>query len=113
MFKVSSMSPVPGFRVNPMPDVPGFRVEAGEPACYGFADAGGAGSADGGVTPSYVPGPGGDGSGHGWDRCTLMPGIDQFGFCLYLCPDGAVRRLDKSPLGGCQAWIFRNGGRGL
>ena len=112
MFNVSPMSPVPGFRVSPMPDVPGFRVEADEPARYGLADAGGAGSADGSVTPSYVPGPGGDGSG--WDKCTLMPGIDQFGFCLYLCPDGAVRRLDKSRLGtGCQPFVYRNGGMGL
>jgi|HubBroStandDraft_6_1064221.scaffolds.fasta_scaffold525763_3 hypothetical protein len=113
MFNVSPKSALPGFRVNPLSDAPGFRVQTSDPASYGFVDADGARSADGGVTPSYVPGPGGDGSGHGWDRCTLMPGIDQFGFCLYLCPDGAVRRLDKSPLGGCQAWIFRNGGRGL
>ena len=96
MFNVSPTLFVPGFRVDPKLGEPGFRVETGEPARYGFADAGGAGAADGGVVPTYAPGPGGDGSG--WDKCTLMPGIDQFGFCLYLCPDGAVRRLDKSRL---------------
>jgi hypothetical protein len=56
---------LPGFRVNPLWDKPGFRVQTSDPARYGFADAGGAGSADGSVAPSYVPGPGGDGSG--WD----------------------------------------------
>jgi hypothetical protein len=110
---ISPTSPVPGFRVNPKPDVPGFRVEAGEPARNGFADAGGAGSADGGVTPSYVPGPGGDGSGHGWDKCTLIPGTEQFGFCLYRCPDGTVRRSHGISIFGCQPSIYRNDGLGL
>jgi len=114
MFNVSPASAVPGFRVNPMPDEPGFRVQASEPARYGFADADSARSADGGVTPSYVPGPGGDGSGSGSDRCTLMPGIEQFGFCFYVCPDGTVRRShDKWRFGGCRPWILRNDGLGL
>jgi hypothetical protein len=65
MFNVSPTSALPGFRVNPLWDKPGFRVQTSDPARYGFADAGGAGSADGSVAPSYVPGPGGDGSG--WD----------------------------------------------
>ena len=108
MFNVSPASVLPGFRVNPMAEEPGFRVE---PARYGFADADGARSAGGGVTPTYVPGPGGGGSG--WDKCTLMPGIEQFGFCLYLCPDGAVRRIPNRGALGCQSFIFRNGGLGL
>lgn len=69
-------------------------------------------SAAGIGTPALVPGPGGDGSGSGWDRCTLMPGFQQFGMCLYRCPDGTMRRLDRSPL-GCQPFIFRNGGLGI
>jgi hypothetical protein len=111
MLNVSPTSAVPGFRVNPLWDEPGFRVQTSDPARYGFVYADGAGSADGGVTPSYVPGPGGDGSG--WDKCTLMPGIEQFGFCLYLCPDGAVRRIPNRGKLGCQSFIFRNGGLGL
>lgn len=69
-------------------------------------------SADGLMTPNLVPGPGGDGGGRGWDKCTLMAGTQQFGMCLYLCPDGTVRRLDRGPL-GCQPFIFRSGGLGL
>ncbi len=111
MFNVKPASTVPGFRVNPMLDEPGFRVEAGEPARYGFVDVDGARLAGGGLTPSYAPGPGG--SGNGWDKCTLMPGIEQFGFCLYLCPDGAVRRIPNRGALGCQSFIFRNGGLGL
>ena len=76
MFNVKPASTVQGFRVNPMLDEPGFRVEAGEPARYGFVDVDGARLAGGGLTPSYAPGPGG--SGNGWDKCTLMPGIEQF-----------------------------------
>src|SRR5262249_6188341 len=82
------------------------------PARSGFPGSNHAGSADSVPTPTLVPGPGGDGSGSGWDRCTLMPGFQQFGMCLYRCPDGTVRRLDRSPL-GCQPFIFRNGGLGV
>jgi len=111
MFNVSPTSFVPGFRVDPKLDEPGFRVETGEPARYGFIDADGARSFGGGMTPTYAPGPGG--SGNGWDKCTLMPGIEQFGFCLYLCPDGAVRRIPNRGSLGCQSFILRNGGLGL
>jgi hypothetical protein len=104
MFNVSPTSAVPGFRViDPLQDVPGFRVQTSDPAGYGFVDAGGARSLDGGVTPRLVPGPGGDGSGHGWDKCTLVSGSEQFGFCLYACPDGTVRRTEKWALGGLSA----------
>jgi hypothetical protein len=68
MFNVKPASTVPGFRVNPMLDEPGFRVE---PERYGFAGADGARSANGGVTPTYVPGPGGGGGGDPLDKCTL------------------------------------------
>jgi hypothetical protein len=56
-----------------------------------------------------------DGSGNGnLEKCPLMPNIQQFGFCLYVCPSGGVRRLDKSPLGaGCQPFVFPSGGIGL
>ena len=111
MFNVSPTSFVPGLRVNPLRTEPGFHVEAGQPARFGFADVDGARSANGGVAPIYDPGPGGGGSG--WDKCTLMPGIEQFGFCLYLCPDGAVRRIPNRTGLGCQPFIFRNGGLGL
>jgi hypothetical protein len=113
MFNVSPASAVPGFRVNPLWDEPGFRVQESDPARYGFADSGGARSTDGGVTPSYAPVPGGDGSGHGWDKCILMPGTEQFGFCLYRCPDGTVRRSHGMSIFGCQPSIYRNGGLGL
>ena len=110
MFNVSPTSAVPGFRViDPLQDVPGFRVQTSDPAGYGFVDADGARSPDGGVTPTYVPEPGGGGSE--WDKCTLMPGTQQFRFCLYLCPDGAIRR-DYEVL-GCRPWIYRKQGFGL
>jgi hypothetical protein len=108
MFNVKPASTVPGFRVNPMLDEPGFRVE---PERYGFAGADGARSANGGVTPTYVPGPGGGGGGDPLDKCTLMPGTQQFGFCLYLCPDGTVRR--DFEVFGCRPWIYRKQGYGL
>ncbi len=102
MFNVSTTRDLPGFRLDSLQIQPGFRVEVGGPPSYGFADAEGASSADGGVTPAYIPGPAGDGSGRGYDKCTLMPGISQFGFCLYLCPDGAVRRFEEIGPFGCR-----------
>ena len=116
MFNVRPNGYVPGFRVNtngePREAVSGTgHAPSASPAHYGFID-GDAGSAVGVGAPSLVPGPGGDGSGRGTDKCTLMPGSQQFGMCLYLCPDGTVRRLDRGPL-GCQSFIFRNGGLGL
>ena len=99
--------------IDPLQDVPGFRVQTSDPAGYGFVDADAARSLDGGVTPSLVPGPGGDGSGHGWDKCTLVRGSEQFGFCLYACPAGTVRRTEKWALGGCRPWILRNDGSGI
>jgi len=131
-FRVSPTEDVPGFRVNtngePREAVSGtghapfadyargaktapLDFLSANPVHYGFID-GDAGSAVGVGAPSLVPGPGGDGSGRGTDKCTLMPGPQQFGMCLYLCPDGTVRRLDRGPL-GCQSFIFRNGGLGL
>jgi hypothetical protein len=143
MFNVRPNAYVPGFRVSPTEDVPGFRVNtngepreavsgtghalfadyargakaapldflSANPAHYGFID-GDAGSAVGVGAPSLVPGPGGGGSGS--DRCTLMPGIRQFGMCLYVCPDGTVRRSHDSPGAlGCRPWILRNDGLGL
>lgn len=141
MFNLRPDSHTPGFRVRPLEDVPGFRTgNNGEvspeflrdrptsPAAAlhpsvayaaflngigrGFPSVDDARSASGLMTPTLVPGPGGDGSGHGTDKCTLMSGFQQFGMCLYLCPDGTVRRLDRGPL-GCQSFIFRNGGLGL
>jgi hypothetical protein len=91
MFNVRPDTHVPGFNVRPETDVPGFRV----------------------TPPALVPGPGGDGSGSGWDRCTLIPGTYQFGFCLYRCPDGTVRRLHGIGKLGCPPSIFRNDGLGL
>lgn len=83
-------------------------------AGYNFPDGNDARTAGGVGTPALVPGPGGDGSGSGSDRCMLMPRIDQFGFCLYLCPDGTVRRShDRWRLAGCRPWILRNDGLGL
>jgi len=131
-FRVRPPEDAPGFRVNTSgepreaPLVNGRAILAdyarrataatldflsANPAHYGFID-GDAGSVGGVGTPSLVPGPGGDGSGGGTDKCTLMPGFQQFGMCLYRCPDGTVRRLDRGPL-GCQSFIFRNGGLGL
>ena len=56
----------------------------------------------------------GGGGGGGTERCHLMPDIQNFGFCLYLCPNGTVKRLDKSRLGtGCQPWIHSHDGLGL
>ena len=143
MFNFRPHAYVPGFRVRPPEDVPGFSINTnGEsreaplrgghavfadyarypkttpldflrasPAHYGFAD-GDVELADGVGTPSLVPGPGGGGSGS--DRCTLMPGIRQFGMCLYVCPDGTVRRSHDSPGAlGCRPWILRNDGLGL
>jgi hypothetical protein len=130
--RVSPTEDVPGFRVNtngdPREAVSGtghalfadyargaktapLDFLSANPAHYDFID-GDAGSAVGVGAPSLVPGPGGDGSGSGWDKCTLMPGFQQFGMCLYRCPDGTIRRLDRSPL-GCQPFIFRNGGLGI
>lgn len=144
MFNVRSETYVPGFRVKQPEDVPGFRVDTNaksrepalgsqlaafpdyarflrtmssdflapaSPARYGFPDVD-AGSNGSGVTPILVPAPGGGGSGS--DRCTLMPGIRQFGMCLYICPDGTVRRSHDSPGPlGCRPWILRNDGLGL
>jgi hypothetical protein len=61
---------------------------------------------------AYVKGRGGGSGDLEW--CRLMPNIQQFGFCLYLCPDGSVKRLDKSNLGtGCQPSILPHQGIGL
>ena len=103
MFNVSFQTVVPGFDVP----VPGFRVGSQ------VGDASDWRTVDPDVTPTYVPGPKGDGSGHGYDRCTLMPGIEQFGMCLYLCPDGTVRRTHDISIFGCRPWILRNEGLGL
>jgi hypothetical protein len=82
------------------------------PARYEFPDGSDAGSARGVATPILDPGPGGGGSGS--DRCTLMPGVQQFGMCLYMCPDGTVRRSHDRPSSlGCRPWILRNDGLGL
>jgi hypothetical protein len=64
------------------------------------------------IQQAYVKG--GRGGSGGLEWCRLMPNIQQFGFCLYLCPDGSVRRLDKSNLGtGCQSQILPHQGIGL
>ena len=136
MFNVRPDTHVPGFRVRPPEDVPGFRVSSNgqlrdgassraaqyssivpldflsppEPTRFGFPEADAGSTAA--VTPTLVPAPGGDGSGT--DKCTLMPRIGQFGMCLYLCPDGTVRRSHDSPGAlGCRPWIMRNDGLGL
>ena len=103
MFNVSSKTVVPGFHVQE----PGFRVGP-----Y-VGDASDWRAVDPGVTPTYVPGREETGSGHGWDRCTLMPGVEQFGMCLYVCPDGTVRRSHGISVFGCQPYIYRNDGLGL
>jgi hypothetical protein len=62
------------------------------------------------VQPSDM---GGGGRGGGFQRCRLMPSVEQFGFCLYLCPNGDVRRLTRgSGAVGCQSWIPSVGGLG-
>src|SRR5271155_2520592 len=35
------------------------------------------------IRQCFVPGGGGGG---GFEKCPLMPGIEQYGFCLYICP---------------------------
>jgi hypothetical protein len=103
MFDVSARTVMPGFQVQE----PGFRVgsDVGELSDWRGVDAG--------VTPAYVPRPGGDGSGSGYDRCILIPGYEQFGMCLYLCPDGTVRRSHDIGVFGGQPWILRSHGLGL
>jgi RHS repeat-associated protein len=68
------------------------------------------------LTPQRTPAgpqlcfvPGGGGGGSGYSICPLMPGIQQFNFCLYRCPNGAIRRLDIGPL-GCQPFVIGPGG---
>ncbi len=48
-------------------------------------------------------------SGGGYEKCPLIPA--DYGFCLYSCPTGGVRRLDKGRLGR-QLWIFGHQGPG-
>jgi hypothetical protein len=124
---------VPGFRVGFADDPPGFDIdENGLPrqryggprqtrapvdsdspraAGYDLADSSSMRFGIDGTVPAYVPGPGGDGSGDKYDKCTLLPGTQQFGFCLYRCPDGTIRR-DYEVL-GCRPWIYRFQGFGL
>lgn len=144
VFNVRPNTCMPGFQVGPAEDVSGFRIGSdGEfrqglgntypgvapdgpwlpaalpdfltgfvPVRSTFPGSGDARSADGIVTPTLVPAPGGGGSGS--DKCTLMPGIRQFGMCLYVCPDGTVRRSHDSPGPlGCRPWILRNDGLGI
>jgi hypothetical protein len=105
MFNVRPDTYVPGFRVRP-PEVPGFRVGSNEETRHEFLA-----SADDGVMPAFVIGPKGGGSGGGDYKCALMPGTQQFGFCLYRCPDGTVRRTYE--VFGCKPWIFPDQGIGL
>lgn len=77
---------------------------------YGLPSAGNASLPHG--TPALVPAPGGGSGGLG--KCTLMPGIQQFGMCIYSCPDGSVRRSHDSPGRlGCRPWILPHEGLGL
>jgi hypothetical protein len=46
----------------------------------------------------------------GGDRCTLMPGIQRYGMCLYLCPGGGVLRAPKPGRFACPSFRFRGEG---
>jgi hypothetical protein len=109
---------LPGFRVgasgNPRDDRGAFPPDPLAPFKQGWLG-------DSGIQPrfdeariqqAYVTG--GEGGSGGLEWCRLMPNIQQFGFCLYLCPDGGVKRLDRSNLGaGCQPSILPHQGIGL
>jgi hypothetical protein len=97
--------------------LPGFRVsDSGDqlaPVRQGWLDGRSAQPwFDEELQQAYVSG--GKGGSGDLEWCRLMPNIQQFGFCLYLCPDGSVKRLDKSNLGtGCQPSILPHQGIGL
>lgn len=40
----------------------------------------------------------------------LMPNIEQFGFCLYLCPNGRIKRLGRRGAIPCQSRIPSSSG---
>ncbi len=56
--------------------------------------------------------PGGGGNGHNLERCPLMPRIDQFGMCLYVCPSGGILRGFMSIFGSCPPYRFKHQGLG-
>ena len=66
-----------------------------------------AGPEDDALHPIYGKNPP-DGGG---DRCMLMPGIQRYGMCLYLCPGGGVLRAPKPGKFACPP--FRHRGEGL
>ena len=142
MFNLRLDDEVPGFRVGSFEEGPGFRVgrDTGdrqegnfvggitlgnfEPRAdggwldfltgqYGSRSVSGEGTAQSDGASNLVHGPGDGGGGHGWDKCPLIPGTEQFGMCLYSCPDGSVRRSHGKSSLGCQPFIFRNDGLGL
>jgi hypothetical protein len=124
MFNVDPSASVPGFRVGMIDDVPGISIDEGglprrdnggqavrpiltardpgRPTSFAFLS-------DASIAPDYVPG--GEGGGDKWEKSTLMPGTQQFGFCFYLCPDGTVRR--EHEVFECRPWIYRFQGYGL
>src|SRR5258708_18072287 len=54
---------------------------------------------------------GGGGGGRGNEKCMLMPRIEQFGMCLYICPSGGIIRGFMSSF-GCPAFRFKGQGLG-
>ena len=60
-----------------------------------------------GERQGYLDAPGGGGS-DGW--CSLIPNIEQFGFCLYLCPNGQIKRQGKRLVFRCTPRIPPSGG---
>ena len=117
MFTFSVDTGLPGSRVSEPddPDAKGtFTLDQLAPFRQGWLDGHGAQPwfDEAELQQAYVSG--GKGGSGDLEWCRFMPNIQQFGFCLYLCPDGSVKRLDKSNLGtGCQPSILRHQGIGL